>query len=115
MAVDVLPRLKMVTDEDGIEADFLGKTRKAQQLARRELLRRRLVSELDHQKSPRSRRSGSMAPVLEIYRLAGNEQPATARRRLCISDLPCPSATSAAAALSYVNSPSSPRPKVTMG
>jgi hypothetical protein len=39
MAVDMLPWLKMVADEDGIETDVLGKTRKAQQLARRELLR----------------------------------------------------------------------------
>src|SRR5262245_33846553 len=47
MAVDVLPRLKVVADEDRVEADFLGKAREAQQLVRRELLRRGLVSELD--------------------------------------------------------------------
>jgi hypothetical protein len=44
MAVDVLPWLKVVADEDRIETDFLGKTREGQQLARRELLRRCLVS-----------------------------------------------------------------------
>src|ERR1700730_9113144 len=52
MAVDVLPWLKVIADEDRIEPDFLGKTREAQQLARRELLRRCLVSELDHRKFP---------------------------------------------------------------
>src|SRR5207237_5899893 len=57
MAVDMLPRLKVVADEDRIEADFLGKAREAQQLARRELLRRCLVSELDHRTSPGWRRS----------------------------------------------------------
>jgi hypothetical protein len=56
MAVDVLPWLKVIADEDRIEADFLGKTREAQQLARRELLRRCLVSELDHRTSPGWRR-----------------------------------------------------------
>ena len=48
MAVDVLPWLEVVADEDRIETDFLGKAREAQQPARRELLRRGLVSELDH-------------------------------------------------------------------
>src|SRR5438045_2309651 len=48
MTVDVLPWLEMIADEDRIETDFLGKTREAQQFARRKLLRRRLVSELDH-------------------------------------------------------------------
>src|SRR5690348_4826351 len=54
--IDILPRLKMIADEDGIEPDFLGETRKAQQHARRELLRRCLISELDHSKSPGWRR-----------------------------------------------------------
>jgi hypothetical protein len=35
MAVDVFPWLKVIADEDRIEPDFLGKTREAQQLARR--------------------------------------------------------------------------------
>ena len=39
MAVDMLPWLKVVADEDQIETDFLGKAREAQQLAWRELLR----------------------------------------------------------------------------
>jgi hypothetical protein len=60
MAVDMLPWLKVVADEDRIETDFLGKTREAQQLARRELLRRCLVSELDHRTSPGWRRSMPM-------------------------------------------------------
>ena len=55
MAIDVLPWLKVVADEDRIETDFLGKTREIQQLARRELLRRCLVSELDQYTSPRRR------------------------------------------------------------
>src|SRR4051794_17055544 len=50
MTVDMLPWLKVIADKDRIEPDFLGKTREAQQLARRELLRRCLVSELDHAK-----------------------------------------------------------------
>jgi hypothetical protein len=53
----MLPWLKVVADEDRIETDFLGKTREAQQLARPELLRRCLVSELDHRTSPGWRRS----------------------------------------------------------
>src|ERR1700754_3199127 len=57
MAVHVLPWLKVVADEDRIETDLLGKAREAQQLARRELLRRSLVSELDHRTSPGWRRS----------------------------------------------------------
>ena len=56
MPIDMLPRLKVIADEDGIEPDFLGETGEAQQRARRELLRRCLVSELDHRKSPGWRR-----------------------------------------------------------
>ena len=55
----------------------------------------------------------AVAPVAEIYRLAGDQQPAKARKRPCISELPCLSATSAAMARSCANSLSSPRPKVT--
>src|ERR1700730_8149894 len=55
----------------------------------------------------------AVVPVVEIYRLAGNQQPAKARKRPCISELPCLSATSAAMARSCANSLSSPRPKVT--
>src|SRR6516165_1039329 len=79
MAVDVLPWLKVVADEDRIETDFLGKTREAQQLARGELLRRRLVSELDHLMSP-GVDADAVVPAAEIYRLAGNQQPAKARK-----------------------------------
>jgi hypothetical protein len=56
MAVNVVPWLKVIADEHRIEPDFLGKTGEAQQLARRELFRRCLVSELDHRKSPGWRR-----------------------------------------------------------
>src|SRR5882757_8804364 len=56
MAVDMLPGLKVIADEDRIEPDFLGETGEAQQRARCELLRRCLVSELDHRKSPGWRR-----------------------------------------------------------
>src|SRR5262249_17636189 len=116
MAVDVLPRLKVVADEDRVEADFLGKAREAQQLARRELLRRGLVSELDHRTSPwlAPVDADAVVPVVEIYRLAANQQPAKARKRPCISDLPCLSATSVAMARSCANSLRSRRPKVTM-
>src|SRR3954451_10663589 len=55
----------------------------------------------------------AVVPVTEIYRLGGNREPAKARKQPCISDLPCPTATSVAMARSYANSPSSPRPKVT--
>src|SRR5258707_15851286 len=74
MTIDVLPWLKVIADKDRIEPDFLGKTREAQQLARRELLRRCLVSELDHANSwlvP----ADAMVPIMEIYRLAGNQRP----------------------------------------
>src|SRR6185295_20242311 len=57
VAVDMLPWLKVIADEDRIEPDFLSKTGEAQQRARRELLCRCLVSELDHRKSPGWRRS----------------------------------------------------------
>src|SRR5262249_56574424 len=52
MAVDMLPWLEVVADEDRVEADFLSKAREVQQLTRRKLLRRSLVSELDHCMSP---------------------------------------------------------------
>jgi hypothetical protein len=73
----VLPWLKVVADEDRIETDFLGKTREAQQLARRELFRRCLVSELDHRTSPAGAPvdADAVVPVAEIYRLVGNQQP----------------------------------------
>jgi hypothetical protein len=60
MAVDVLPWLKVVADEDRIETDLLGKTREAQQIGRRELLGRRLVSEFDHRTPPGWSRSMPM-------------------------------------------------------
>src|SRR5690242_19071439 len=113
----MLPWLKMVADEDGIEADLLGKTREAQQLARRELLRRCLVSEPDHCTSPGWRHPSRQLPtwisLAEIYRVAGNKRPAKKGKRPCISELPCRSATSVATAQSCANSPSSPRPKAT--
>src|SRR3954462_8313440 len=68
MTIDVLPRLKVIADKDRIETDFLGKTREAQQLARRELLCRCFVSELDpHTSSPGWRRSmqDAVVPVAE--------------------------------------------------
>src|SRR5262249_16093840 len=81
VAVDVLPRLKVVADEDRVEADFLGKARGAQQLARRELLGRGLVSELDQRTSPwlAPVDTDAEVPLVEIYRLAANQQPAKAR------------------------------------
>src|SRR5260370_26806210 len=44
MPAMMLPRLKMIADKDGIEAERLGKNREIEQLARPELLRRRLVA-----------------------------------------------------------------------
>jgi hypothetical protein len=75
MTVDMLPGLKVVADEDGIETDLLGKAREAQQSAWRKLLCRCLVSELDHPhlSSPASVESDAMVPVAEIYRLAENQ------------------------------------------
>src|ERR1700680_1532273 len=55
----------------------------------------------------------TVAPVAEIYRLAGNEQPAKVRKPPCISELPCLSATSVATARPCANLHSSPRPRVT--
>src|SRR3981081_390327 len=55
----------------------------------------------------------AVVPLAEIYRLAGNQQPAKARKRPCILELPCLLATSVAMARSSANSPSSPRPKAT--
>jgi hypothetical protein len=46
MPAGVLPRLKVVADEDGVEAGVLRQARELQQLARPELFGRRLVSEL---------------------------------------------------------------------
>ena len=53
VAVDVLPGLEMVADEDGIETALLGHDREIQQLAWRELFRRRLVPELQHSSVPK--------------------------------------------------------------
>ena len=74
MAVGVLPGLEVIADEDRVEAALLGVTRELQQLARRELLGRRLVSELEHD----ARLLGAVdavAPLVELYRLAGDQQP----------------------------------------
>src|SRR6202051_2843584 len=58
--------------------------------------------------------AGAVAPAAEVYRLEGNRQPAQVEEMTCISDLPCPSATSVAMARSCANSLSSPRPRATM-
>src|SRR6201987_6195191 len=55
----------------------------------------------------------AVAPVAEIYRLAEKQQPAKARKRPCISELPCLSGPSVPRGKSCANSPSPPRPKVT--
>src|SRR3954471_2491100 len=115
MAVDMLPRLKVVADEDRVEADLLGKTREPQQLTRRELLRRCLVSELDHRTSPGWRRPMPMpwySSQKSIDSRETSNQPKQGSEP-CISELPCLSATSVAMARSCANSHSSPRPKAT--
>ena len=48
VAVGVAPRLEVVADEDALEAGALGVDCERQQVARAELLGRRLVSEGEH-------------------------------------------------------------------
>ncbi len=48
VSVGVPPRLKVIADENGIEAGFFRKTREGQKIARTELFRGRFVTELKH-------------------------------------------------------------------
>jgi hypothetical protein len=48
VAAGVAPRLKVIADENGIEADLLGGATELQKVARTELVRRCFVAKFDH-------------------------------------------------------------------